>query len=234
VTVPDLYDETGQDATRTVALDPKRSPRENADAYFERARKARDARDYADGRAADLQAELADLRALQAEAERADDEVTRERLRGRPCRHRRRESGGDQPAPPRQRAHGQREKPFGGHRVRTYTVDGYELLVGETAEANDFLVTRASAPGDLWLHVRAGTGAHGILRTQSQPGRGVPDPTIRRAAAIVAARSGKGVKHAGLVPVDVTERRYVRKPRGAKPGLVAYERERTLDVEPTL
>jgi predicted ribosome quality control (RQC) complex YloA/Tae2 family protein len=112
-------------------------------------------------------------------------------------------------------------------------VDGYELWVGETAEANDYLVTRAASPTDLWLHVRAGVGAHGILRTQGQPTR-VGDLTVRRAAGIVAARSGKSAKHTDLVAVDVTEKRYVRKPRGAKPGLVTYERERTLDVSPAL
>ena len=46
----------------------------------------------------------------------------------------------------------------------------------------------------------------------------------------MAARSGE--KHAGLVPVDYTERRYVRKPRGAKPGQAIYTIAKTIDVEP--
>ena len=132
-----------------------------------------------------------------------------------------------------QKAPTPREKPFGGHRVRTYGVDGYELLVGETAEANDYLTTRVAAPADLWLHVRAGTGAHGVLRTLGKP-QAVPEGVLRRAAEIVAARSGSAIKHAGIVAVDVVERRYVRKPRGAKPGLVTYTRERPLDVSPAL
>ena len=110
-------------------------------------------------------------------------------------------------------------------------MDGFTLLVGETAEANDYLTTRVGAPADLWLHVRAGTGAHGILRTGGKP-QSVPEGVLRRAAEIVAARSGKAVKHSGLVAVDITEKRHVRKPRGAKPGLVTYARERTLDVSP--
>jgi predicted ribosome quality control (RQC) complex YloA/Tae2 family protein len=112
-------------------------------------------------------------------------------------------------------------------------VDGYQLLVGESAEANDYLVTRVASPSDLWFHVHGAAGAHGILRTQGQPSR-VPDTIIRRAAEIVAARSGKGEKHAEIVPVDVTEKRYVRKPRGAKPGQVTYERARCLDISPRL
>ena len=105
--------------------------------------------------------------------------------------------------------------------------------MGETAEANDYLVTRVAAPADLWMHVRAGTGAHGVLRTHGKP-TAVPDPTLRKAAALVAARSSKAVKHTGLIAVDVAEKRHVRKPRGAKPGLVTYERERTFDVSPSL
>ena len=49
-----------------------------------------------------------------------------------------------------------------------------------------------------------GVGAHGILRTQGQPTR-VGDPTVRRAAGIVAARSGKGVKHTDLVAVELDD-----------------------------
>lgn len=230
VTLPDLY-APDADAKRTITLDPKRGPRENAEACFERARKARDAREHAEVRLDDLEADLSTLRvlAVQAEDEPADQDALRERLKEIVGAKR----GAVGAAAPAAKAARPKEKAFGGHRVRTYTVDGYDLWVGETAEANDYLVTRAASPTDLWLHVRAGVGAHGILRTQGQPTR-VGDPTVRRAAAIVAARSGKSVKHADLIAVDVTEKRYVRKPRAAKPGLVTYERERTLDVSPSL
>ncbi len=231
ITVPDLY-APDADSERTITLDPKRGPRENAEAYFERARKGRDAREYAEARLEDLEDDLSALRELAAQAEEdaaETDTLLRERLKEIVGAKR----GAAGAAAPAAKAARPKEKAFGGHRVRTFTVDGYDLWVGETAEANDYLVTRAASPTDLWLHVRAGVGAHGILRTQGQPTR-VGDPTVRRAASIVAARSGKSVKHTDLIAVDVTEKRYVRKPRGAKPGLVTYERERTLDVSPTL
>ena len=47
-----------------------------------------------------------------------------------------------------------------------------------------------------------------------------------------ACRSSSAVKHASLVAVDIVEKRHVRKPRGAKPGEVQYQRERVVDVEP--
>jgi predicted ribosome quality control (RQC) complex YloA/Tae2 family protein len=80
--------------------------------------------------------------------------------------------------------------------------------------------------------VRGATGAHGILRTNNRPER-VSENILRKAAAIVAAKSGAS-KHSSLVPVDITERRYVRKPKGAKPGLATYSQARTLDVTPEL
>jgi predicted ribosome quality control (RQC) complex YloA/Tae2 family protein len=222
--IPDLYSPTG-DGVTTVALDPKRSPQENAERYFDRARKARDAAVYADGRAADRVGEIERLGALRTTLVAADEEgaleeirralvaiVGEERLSGK--------AATDAPA-----------NPYGGFRIRKFDVDGYQLLVGESADANDHLTTRIASPSDLWMHVRSAPGAHGVLRTGGQPTR-VPEAVIRRAAAIVAARSGTAVKHAGVVAVDIVEKRHVRKPRGAKPGLVTYQRERVLDVAP--
>jgi predicted ribosome quality control (RQC) complex YloA/Tae2 family protein len=226
VTLPDFYGNGGE---RTIPLDPKHSPQENAEGFFEKARKARDAAEYAEGRIADREDELASLDMLAEELGRTAGEADVERLRDRLAALVGRERAGGTAGAKKKTA----EKPFHGHRVRTFALDGgYELLVGETAEANDHLTTRVAAPADLWLHVRAGTGAHGVLRTQGKPAHNVPEAVVRRAAEIVAARSGKAVKHAGTVAVDVVERRHVRKPRGAKPGLVTYTRERTLDVTP--
>ena len=227
VTLSDLYAAT-EGETVTIPLDPNRTARENADALFARARKGRDAAEYADGQAADLADELEQLAALRVrlDAAKSDEELTTlhetleeivgaERIGGKP-------KASGKPA----------TKPFDGHRVRTYDLDGYTFYVGETAHANDHLLTRVAAPTDIWMHVRAGTGAHGVLRTNKEPTR-VPEKVIRRAAAIVAAKS-QSVKHSGIVAVDITERRYVRKPRGAKPGLAQYERARTMDVTPEL
>lgn len=229
VTIVDLYAEDGGDVT--ITLDPKKTPQENAESFFVRARKVRDAADYADGKAADLEVELAELRGLETELQDLSDTDDLVRLRTELAGIVGAARAAGKPAAERPRTPS--ERPFGGFKVRTFTVDGYQLLVGESAEANDYLVTRVASPTDLWFHVHAAAGAHGILRTQGQPSR-VPDTIIRRAAEIVAARSGKGEKHAEIVPVDVTEKRYVRKPRGAKPGMVTYERARCLDVSPRL
>ena len=82
------------------------------------------------------------------------------------------------------------------------------------------------------MHIRAGTGAHGVIRVDSKDTK-VPEKLIRRAAAIVAAKSD-ATRHASVAAVDVAERRHVRKPRGAKPGLAVYSQCRTIDVAPDL
>ncbi len=227
VTLPDLYAGT-EGATVTIALDATRTGRENADALFARARKSRDAAEYADGRAADLADELEQIAALRmllgtAQTD-ADLEAVREGLEE--IVGVARVGGGDKPAKKTER------KPFDGHKVRTYDIDGFTFYVGETADANDHLLTRVASPSDIWMHVRAATGAHGVLRTNKEPTR-VPDTVIRKAAAVVAAKS-QSVKHSSVVAVDITERRYVRKPRGAKAGLAQYSQARTIDVTPKL
>lgn len=117
---------------------------------------------------------------------------------------------------------------FDGHKIRRYvSPDGYEVFVGENATANDYLVTRLSHSNDWWLHLRAGTSSHAIVRTQNAPDR-VPKSTLQFAARLVAARSV--AKHAAVCDVDYTLRKYVRKPRKAAPGLVTYSHEKTLRV----
>ena len=231
VALPDLYGDD-PDATVTITLDGKKSPRENAEGFFTRARKARDAAEYTESRKADLTRDLARLRALEAVARDAGSDDTENLQAQLAAIVGAARAGADKP----EKAARAQPKPGGGHRIRTFTVDGYELLVGETAEANDYLTTRMAAPNDLWMHVRAAPGAHGVLKTAGTPPARMPETVIRRAAEIVAARSGTSIKHAGLVAVDILEKRFVRKPRGAKPGLVIYEpgRERVLDIEPRL
>jgi predicted ribosome quality control (RQC) complex YloA/Tae2 family protein len=107
--------------------------------------------------------------------------------------------------------------------------DGFEILYGENSQSNDYLTTKVAKPNDWWLHARSITGAHVVIRTANRPDA-VPLSTIRQAAAIAAGHSD--AKHSSLVPVDYTLRKFVRKPRAAAPGLVTYQREKTIDVTP--
>ncbi|MCX7689157.1 MAG: NFACT RNA binding domain-containing protein, partial [Fimbriimonadales bacterium] len=110
------------------------------------------------------------------------------------------------------------QEDFEGRRIRVYLAPGgWQVLVGENAEANDYLVTRVAHSNDWWLHVRAGTGAHVVIRTNNSP-QSVPRQVLEFAAQLAAANSPQ--RHSSLVPVDYTLRKYVRRPRGAQPGFV--------------
>lgn len=115
-------------------------------------------------------------------------------------------------------------------RFRRFAIgNGYEILVGRTDRENDELTHRTAAPDDLWFHAQGTAGSHVLLRG----GRGSVPARIIRTAAETAAWFSKA-KHSGTVPVIYTEKRYVRKPRGSKPGTAACLRGKTLFVAPRL
>ncbi|MBE0565013.1 MAG: DUF814 domain-containing protein, partial [Krumholzibacteria bacterium] len=113
---------------------------------------------------------------------------------------------------------------------RRYLIDGrWPVWVGRSNQENDELTHRASHPRDLWLHAQGVAGSHVILRTDGQPEQ-VPRAVIEKAAALAALHSK--AKHAGLVPVLWTERRYVRKPRKSPPGLATTLRAQSVFARP--
>jgi len=91
---------------------------------------------------------------------------------------------------------------------------------------NEHVTFNIASPQDLWLHARNMPGAHVVIRWA-----GSHDDDVLEAAASLAAYFSDG-RDATLVPVDVTERRNVRRMRGAGPGMVTYRNERTLNVRP--
>ena len=105
--------------------------------------------------------------------------------------------------------------------------DGIQILVGRNNRQNDLLTTKLAYKTDLWLHVQKAHGSHVIIACAGAP---VPDQTVTEAAELAAwfsqARQGHNV------PVDLCPVRQVKKPAGAKPGMVVYENYRTVYVTP--
>ncbi len=115
---------------------------------------------------------------------------------------------------------------------RVFTVDGqFEVWVGKSSANNDLLTLHHAKPNDLWFHARGSSGSHVILKTAT--GKGIPGKRAKEQAAAIAAYFSK-MRTASTVPVAMTERKYVRKPKGAPPGSVVLERERVLFVTPAL
>jgi predicted ribosome quality control (RQC) complex YloA/Tae2 family protein len=105
------------------------------------------------------------------------------------------------------------------------------VLVGRSNRENDDLTFHEASPTDLWFHAQHVPGSHVILKSRGNPG--APPVEILERAASVAAHFSKS-RHSSLVPVIYTQRKYVRKPRGAKPGQVVCEREKMVMVAPEL
>jgi predicted ribosome quality control (RQC) complex YloA/Tae2 family protein len=115
---------------------------------------------------------------------------------------------------------------------RTFIVDGgFKVWAGKSSQKNDILTMKYSKPNDLWFHARGSSGSHVILKADSA--RGEPGKRAKEQAAAIAAYYSK-MRGSSLVPVAMTERKYVRKPKGAPPGTVLLERETVLLVEPAL
>ena len=97
------------------------------------------------------------------------------------------------------------------------------------ATENDLITHRLSQPHDFWFHVVGVPGSHVILRRPTRTA--VPSPRTLEEAASIAAYFSKARKLT-RVPVIYTERKFVSKPRRAKPGQALATRERELLVRP--
>lgn len=227
VTVPDYYAQTdGPMPERTIAVDPALGWRENAERYYKKAAKARNSRVLLEERQALLREELRLLETAEADLPSTTTEDQVEQIHERVANLLLR--GAQRPASETASGAPPEVSRFEGHKIRTFrSVDGWEILVGENATSNDFLTTKVASPSDIWLHVRAATSAHGVIRAQNRPAS-VSTAAIRHAAELVAARSE--VKHSSLIPVDYTLKKYVRKPRKSAPGSVTYQNEKTIYV----
>ncbi len=201
-----------------IALDPTQSVIENAQMYFARYRKARETEERVPPlleQARQTADYLAELRALVEVADQMDA-----------MRALRREVAsatgpGGQTRPTR-------AAPKPAYR-RVPLSDGWEALVGTSANGNAVVTFEVARPEDLWFHARGVPGAHVILHG----GRGdAPRDVVERAAQLAALHSAARGNTA--VEVDVTPRRYVKKIAGGPPGLVRYANERTIRVTPLL
>ena len=111
--------------------------------------------------------------------------------------------------------------------IKFKSSDGFTILVGRNNKQNDKLTLKDAMKNDLWLHTQNITGSHVIVQSN---GEEIPDKTIEEACIIAAFHSK--AKNSTQVPVDYTLVRYVKKPNGAKPGMVIFTNNSTAFVTP--
>jgi predicted ribosome quality control (RQC) complex YloA/Tae2 family protein len=197
-----------------IALDPELDAKANAQRYYARYRKAADALPHLELRRAALTARLAALDELAFEVERADGmtlvdlERDLDRLEGRTVRAGRAAAA----------TQGKRRAP-----LRIERASGARIYVGRSPLENVEVTFTIGRPDDLWFHARGIPGSHVVL--QPPPGADPTDDDLDAAAHLAAAHSKARANP--RVDVDYTERKHVRKQRGAGPGLVWYTHART-------
>lgn len=106
--------------------------------------------------------------------------------------------------------------------------DGFEILVGRTANDNDRLTFKIAKPNDVWLHAADYGGSHVVVRNGTR--KEIPHRTLTEAAQLAAYFSQ--AKKNAKADVSYTERKFVSKIKGAKPGLVRLQRFKNITVEP--
>ncbi len=216
------YTSTGSEPLR-ITLDPSRSPAENAEWYFQKGKKAKAAAAGTKERGARLQKQNQILRTLSSEIESL---TSLDQLRDFLTVHRRDFQEIDVHMPS-ERERKQERPPF-----RVFTVTGnFQVWVGKNSQNNDLLTMKYSTPNDLWFHVRGSGGSHVVLKVGTS--KGEPGKEAIQETASIAAYFSK-MKKAKVVPVAMTQKKYVRKPRGAPAGTVTIEREKVLFVEARL
>lgn len=109
-----------------------------------------------------------------------------------------------------------------------YTIDNFTLLVGRNNKENDYLTLKYAKKTDLWFHTKDIHGSHAVLLLNSNS---KPDNDVLIKCAEIVAFHSKS-RNSSNVPVDICEVKYVKKPNGAKPGMVVYTNNMTLNVQP--
>ena len=108
-----------------------------------------------------------------------------------------------------------------------YDVEGYKVFVGRNNKENDWLTLSFANKTDIWFHTKDIHGSHVILKIEGNN----PDDDILVKCAEIAAKHSKA-KDSSNVPVDYCKVQYVKKPSGAKPGMVIFTNNKTINVKP--
>lgn len=207
---------SGEAREVVLELDPAKDPLENMKARYKRAKKLRRGEGNLLLRQGETDAQLLTYRGLleRAQALDSDDEQGLDALEDEAVR----EGALPKPKAPKQKT----QLNLGPRRYRTK--EGHLVLVGRNDDENDKLTMRIARGNDLFFHVAGCPGSHVILRVD--PKR-PPNHESLVDAGTVAVYYSKA-RQRGKVDVHYTPRKWVKKPRGAKPGLVQISNFKTV------
>ena len=203
--------------TVTIMLKEELSPSQNAQRYYKMYTKAKMTERYAAEQSEDAKKEKYYLESVLDSIEKAETPAELLEIKGEL------QDEGYLPKPSAKAKKGQKKS----EPLRFTSADGYEILVGRNNKQNDELTIRMAYSTDIWLHTKNIPGSHTIIRTNGQGT--APDTTILRAAELAAYYSK--AQNSSKVPVDYTIVKNVKKPNGAKPGIVIYDHYNTVYID---
>ncbi len=238
VTLQNFFGGSYAEATETVAvpLDPRFDALGNSQRYFNKYRKLRRALTLVPDQIEQNAAELATLEQLLADLMLAEtpQEVALVKaqvqalgyIRGkaivldkRAQKAAKKGKGGNKQGKP--------SGPGGGTPITMRSRDGFTMLIGKNSRQNEDVTFHQATSNDMWLHVRGIPGSHVIVKAA---GRSIPQSTVEQAASLAAYYSQ--ARGSTSVAVDYTLQKHVKHMKGGGPGMVIYERERTIYAEP--
>lgn len=215
ITVANFYDENQADIT--IPLDETKSPAQNVKGFYNKYKKAKNTELYAGEQIELTRNEIAYLESVQLSLEAARTPADLADIRAEL------EDGGYIKADsPKGKKH-----PQAASSPMEFEFMGYTVLVGRNNAQNDYLTLKIGRSRDLWLHTKNIAGSHTLIKY----GGGDFPPEVIEAAAGLAAHFSKG-KNSPRVEVDYCPVSHVKKPRGAKAGMVIYEGYNTALVKP--
>lgn len=101
------------------------------------------------------------------------------------------------------------------------------IMVGRNNLQNEELTFKMAKKGELWFHAKDIPGSHVIIKDNLNP-----SDEVKTDAAELAAYYSKA-RLSNLIQVDMIEAKKLNKPSGGKPGFVTYTGQKTLRVTPT-
>lgn len=202
-----------------IAIDPAKTPAENAQKYFSKYNKAKRTLAALEIQEKQNEEELVYLESVLNALENAKDDADLSEIRTELA-----ESGFIRRQVQKKGA----QKPKKSKPLHYVSSDGYDIFVGKSNLQNDELTLRMAESTDIWMHTKDIPGSHVIIRTNGQ--KELPEATMEEAANLAAFYSK--AKNSSMVPVNYTQRKNIKKPNGAKPGMVIYLTNRTIYITP--
>ena len=214
LTAVDFYDPEMKEID--IPLNPAISPQQNAAKFYKDYQKAKTAEKVLTEQIAKGEAELSYLASVLDELSRVESERDMQDIRQELT------EGGYL------RETGQKKMKLPASKPMVFrSSDGFEILVGRNNRQNDLLTCKLAQKQDIWLHTQKIHGSHVIIACAPET---PPDRTVTEAMQLAVyfsqAREGQNV------PVDYTRVKNVKKPAGAKPGMVIYDHYSTAVVTP--